>query len=395
LIKDYDLTINYTPRKANVVADALSRKSIETQLMDRELPEELLKDLERLEIQCLEFKSLGSIFTMRVMEERQSDLKYTIFNRQDEGPFIAEEIHRIEEGRPSEFRLGDFNSLWFQNRICVPDIPEIKGLILKEAHETPYSIHPGSTKMYKDLKELFWWNIMKRDIAKYVAECHTCQRVKAEHQSPAGLLQPLDIPEWKWEEIRMNFITGLPLTKRHKDMIWVIVDQLTKSAHFLAVNQKDSAKKLVEIYVRKIVSKHGVPKKIITDRGFVFTSTFWGNLHAALGSQLDFSTAYHPQTGGQTERTNQILEDMLRACALDFGGSWDEHLPLVEFSYNNSYQSSLKAAPFEVLYRRKCRSPICENANLAAPWPTGHTSAIQTRRDMRSPDTTDNALSTS
>jgi transposase InsO family protein len=111
--------------------------------------------------------------------------------------------------------------------------------------------------------------------------------------------------------------------------------------------------------VREIVSKHGVPKKIVLDRGSVFTSTFWGNLHAALGSQLDFSTAYHPQTGGQTERTNQILEDMLRACALDFRGSWDEHLPLAEFSYNNSYQSSLKVAPFEVLYGRKCRSPIC------------------------------------
>jgi hypothetical protein len=156
----------------------------------------------------------------------------------------------------------------------VPDIPEIKGLILKEAHETPYSIHPGSTKMYIDLKELFWWNNMKRDIAKYVAECHTCQRVKAEHQSPAGLLQPLDIPEWKWEEIGMDFIAGLPLTKRHKDMIWVIVDRLTKSAHFLAVNQKDSAEKLVEIYVREIVSKHGVPKKIISDRGSIFTSIF-------------------------------------------------------------------------------------------------------------------------
>jgi hypothetical protein len=147
----------------------------------------------------------------------------------------------------------------------VPDIPEIKGLILKEAHETPYSIHPGSTKMYMDLKELFWWNNMKRGIARYVAEFHTCQRVKAKHQSPAGLLQPLDIPEWKWEQIGMDFITGLPLIKKHKDMIWVIVDRLTKSAHFLAVNQKDSAEKLVEIYVKEIVSKHGVPKKIISD----------------------------------------------------------------------------------------------------------------------------------
>jgi hypothetical protein len=275
LIKDYDLTINYTPGKANVVADALSRKSTDTQPMNRELPKELLMDLERLEIQCLEVKSLGNLSTMRVMEERQSDLKYTIFRRQSEDPFIEEEIRRIEEGRPSEFCLGDFNSLWFHNRLCVPDIPKIKQLILKEAHETPYLIYPGSTKMYMDLKELFWWNNMKREIAKFVSECHTCQRVKAEHQSPAGLMQPLDIPEWKWEEIGMDFITGLPLTTKKKDMIWVIVDRLTKSAHFLAVNQKDSGEKLVNLYVQEIVSKHGVPKTIVSDRGSVFTSAFW------------------------------------------------------------------------------------------------------------------------
>jgi hypothetical protein len=155
LIKDYDLTINYTPEKANVVADALSRKSIDTQPMNRELTKELLMDLEWLEIQCLEVQSLGSLSTMRVMEERHSDLKYTIFRRQGEDAFIAKEICRIEEGRPSEFHLGDFNSLWFHDRICVPDIPEIKELILKEAHEMPYSIHPRSTKMYMDLKELF------------------------------------------------------------------------------------------------------------------------------------------------------------------------------------------------------------------------------------------------
>jgi hypothetical protein len=212
---------------------------------------------------------------MRVMEDRQSDLKYTIFHRQSEDPFIEEEIRRIEEGRPSEFRLGDFNSLWFHNRLCVPDIPEIKQLILKEAHETPYSIHPGSTKMYMDLKELFWWNNMKREIAKFVSECHTCQRVKAEHQSPAGLMQPLDIAKCKWEENGMDFITGLPLTPKKKDMIWVIVDRLTKSAHFLAVNQKDSREKLVNLYVQEIVSKHGVPKTIVSDRGPIFTSAFW------------------------------------------------------------------------------------------------------------------------
>jgi hypothetical protein len=257
------------------------------------------------------------------------------------------------------FHLGEFDSLWFDKRICVPDDEKIKEIILKEAHETPYSIHPGSTKMYMDLKEIFWWNNMKREIAKYMSECHTCQRVKAEYQSPAGLLKPLEILEWKWDEIGMDFITSLPKTKNNKDMIWVIVDRLTKSAQFIAVNQKDNGEKLINLYVKEVVSKHGVPRKIVSDRGSVFTSAFWKQLQEALGSKLDFSTAYHPQTGGQTERTNQILEDMLRACALNFGGSWEEHLPLAEFSYNNSYQSSIKMAPYEALYGRKCRSPIC------------------------------------
>jgi ppGpp synthetase/RelA/SpoT-type nucleotidyltranferase len=128
-----------------------------------------------------------------------------------------------------------------------------------------------------DLKDVFWWNNMKREIAKYVSECHTCQRVKAKHQSLARKLQPLPIPNWKWEEIGMDFVTGLPMTKNHKDMIWVIVDMLTKSGHFLAVNQKDSCEKLAEIYVNGVVKKHGIPKKIVSDRS-IFTSALWKQL---------------------------------------------------------------------------------------------------------------------
>jgi hypothetical protein len=328
-------------------------------LEGRRMPKELQKEVAQIQKDYWEGEPQNTIEIIEALAEMNMDLKGEILKRQKEDPFIVEEIRRIDEGRSSMFELREENSLWFQNRICVPDIPEIKELIFKEAHQTPYSIHPGSTKMYMDLKAVFWWNNMKKEIAKYVSECHTCQRVKAEHQSPAGKLQPLPIPKWKWEEIGMDFVTGLPMTKNHKDMIWVIVDRLTKSAHFLAVNQKDSCEKLAEIYVNEIVSKHGVPKRIVSDRGSIFTSAFWKHLQKALGTQLDFSTAYHPQTGGQTERTNQILEDMLRACALDFGGSWHEHLPLAEFSYNNSYQSSIKMAPFEALYGRKCISPVC------------------------------------
>ncbi|GJU74087.1 putative reverse transcriptase domain, ribonuclease H-like domain, aspartic peptidase domain protein, partial [Tanacetum coccineum] len=217
----------------------------------------------------------------------------------------------------------------------------------------------GSDKMYHDLKMLYWWPNMKADIATYVSKCLTCAKVKAEHQRPSGLLVQPDIPEWKWEKITMDFITKLPKTAAGYDSIWVIVDRLTKSAHFLPMKETDSTEKLTRLYMREIVARHGIPVSIISDRDSHFTSRVWQSLHKALGTQLNLSTAYHPQTDGQSERTIQTLEDMLRACVIDFGNGWDRHLPLVEFSYNNSYHTSIKTAPFEALYGRKCHSPVC------------------------------------
>ncbi|KAD3067360.1 hypothetical protein E3N88_35240 [Mikania micrantha] len=155
---------------------------------------------------------------------------------------------------------------------------------------------------------------------------------------------------WKWEQILMDFITKLPRTPSGCDTIWVIVDRLTKSAHFLAIKETDKMEKLTRIYIKEVVARHGVPISIISDRDARFTSNFWKSLHKSLGTRLDMSTAYHPQTDGQSERTIQTLEDMLRACVIDFGDSWENHLPLVEFSYNNSYHTSIQAAPFEALY---------------------------------------------
>ena len=156
----------------------------------------------------------------------------------------------------------------------------------------------------------------------------------------------------------MDFVTGLPKTTKSHDAIWVIVDRLTKSAHFLPICSTYSMDRYAQLYIQEIVRLHGVPLSIVSDRDSRFLSTFWRSLHKALGTQLSFSTAYHPQTDGQSERTIQTLEDMLRACVLDFQGQWSKFLPLVEFSYNNSYQTSIRMAPYEALYGRKCRSPI-------------------------------------
>ena len=200
---------------------------------------------------------------------------------------------------------------------------------------------------------------MKKDIAEFVSQCLVCQQVKAEHQSPAGRMQPLFIPEWKWDHITMDFVVGLPRTRSGRDAVWVIVDRLTKSAHFLAINMSFSLDQLARMYVNEVVSRHGIPMSIVSDRDPRFTSRFWKQLQRALGTKLNFSTAFHPQTDGQSERTIQTLEDMLRACVIEFTGGWDEHLPLIEFAYNNSYHSSIEMAPYEALYGRKCRTPVC------------------------------------
>nr|GEY26108.1 putative reverse transcriptase domain-containing protein [Tanacetum cinerariifolium] len=217
----------------------------------------------------------------------------------------------------------------------------------------------GSDKMYQDLKKLYWWPNMKAIIAKYVGKCLTCSGVKAECQKPSGLLVQPEIPMWKWERITMDFVIKLPKTSTGHDTIWVIIDRLTKSAHFIPTRETDSMETLTMLYIKEIVFRHGVPISIISDRDSQFTSRFWKSLQSALGTQLDMSTTYHPETDGKSERTIQTLEDMIRVCFIDFGKGWEKRLPLVKFSYNNSYHASIKAAPFEALYGRKCRLPVC------------------------------------
>nr|GEW24857.1 putative reverse transcriptase domain-containing protein [Tanacetum cinerariifolium] len=231
LLSDYDCEIRYHPGKANVVADALSRK------------------------------------------EREKPLR-----KEDLGRMLKE-----------IFEIPSNGIRYHDKRILLPLHGGLRDLIMHESHKSKYSIHPGSTKMYQDLRKLYWWPNMKADIATYVSQCLTCAK----------------------ENVTMDFVTGLPRTPSGYDSIWVIVDRLTKSAYFLPKKKTDSIEKLIELYLKEIVCKHGVPVLVISDRDSLFTS------------------------------------------------SWDKHLPLVEFSYNNSYHASIKAAPFEALYGRKCRSPIC------------------------------------
>nr|GEW40084.1 putative reverse transcriptase domain-containing protein [Tanacetum cinerariifolium] len=298
LLSDYDCEICYHPGKGNIVADAISRKE------DNYRAEDLGGMIKKLE------------------------------SRAD-------------------------GTLCLKNRSLIPGFGNLRASIMHESHKSKYSIHPGLYKMYQDMKKLYWWPNMKAEIATYVSKCMTCAKVKAEYMKLSGLLVQPKIPQRKWENITMDFVTKLPKTAAGQDMIWVIVDRLTKSAHFLPAKENDSMEKLTRQYLKKVVSKHRVPVSIISDRDGRFVSQFWQSLQESFGIQLDMSTTYHPETDGQSEMTIQTLEDMLCACVMDFGNGWDRHLPLIEFSYNNNYHTSIKAASFKVLYGRKCRSPIC------------------------------------
>ncbi|KAA0046943.1 pol protein [Cucumis melo var. makuwa] len=354
LVKDYDCEILYHSGKANVVADALSRKvSHLAAFITRQAP--LHRDLERAEIAVL----VGAVTMQLAQLTVQPTLRQRIIDAQSNVPYLVKKRGLAEEGQAVEFSISSDGGLLFERRLYVPSDSAIKTELLSEAHSSPFSMHPGNTKMYQDLKQVYLWRNMKREVVEFVSKCLVCQQVKAPRQKPTGLLQPLSIREWKWENVSMDFITGLPRTLRGFIVIWVVVDRLTKSAHFVPGKSTYTASKWAQLYMSEIVRLHEVPVSIVSDRDARFTSKFWKVLQTAMGTRLDFSTTFHQQTDGQIERLNQVLEDMLRACALEFPGSWDSHLHLMEFAYNNNFQATIGMTPFEALYGKCCRSPVC------------------------------------
>ncbi|KAM1302324.1 hypothetical protein ACFX2H_013265 [Malus domestica] len=307
LLSDYDCTIEYHPGRANVVADVLSRK-----------PQGRLNALYACRVPLLaELRATG--VKLELEDRREAFLasfqvRPVLVDRVLEAQMVDDEIQEMiqlrNEGKKKDLRIRESDGLLMQeNRMYVSNNEELKKEILDEAHCSAYAMHPGGTKIYHTIRPFYYWLGMKREIAEYVSRCIVCQQVKAERKKHFGQMQPLPVPQWKWENITMDFVYKLPRTRNGFDGVWVIVDRLTKSAHF-------------------------IPE--------------------ALGSKLLYSIAYHPQTDGQSERTIQTLEDMLRSSVLQFGDSWHDRLDLMEFAYNNSFHSSIGMSSFEALYGRAC-----------------------------------------
>jgi hypothetical protein len=234
----------------------------------------------------------------------------------------------------------------------------LKLAIVKEMHNVAYAGHPRYQKTVVAVKSPYFWPVLKKEIDEYIAICMECQKVKAEHRHPTRLLQPLPIPEWKWDVVTMDFITRLPRTSKQHDSIMVVVDKLTKAAHFIPLKTTHRATDVADIFLKEVARLHGIPKTIVSDRDLKFTSNFWKGLYKGFRTNLNCSTAYHPESDGQTERVNRVIEDMLRIYVMDKPSRWEDYLHLVEFIYNNGYHASLKMSPFEALYGRKCNTSV-------------------------------------
>nr|CAN75226.1 hypothetical protein VITISV_035857 [Vitis vinifera] len=251
-------------------------------------------------------------------------------------------------GAPYTWRNG---LVCYKNRVVIPlNSPIIKQL-LREFHDSPIGGHSGVLRTYKRLAQQFYWPSMFQIVQDYVSSCDVCQRVKSETLAPAGLLQPLPIPCLVWDDITMDFIEGLP-TSNGKNTILVVVDRLSKSAHFLALAHPFIAKMVAEKFVEGVVKLHGMPKSIISDRDLVFMSQFWQEFFKLSGIQLKMSSSYHPQTDGQSEVVNRCVEQYLRCYAHHHPRKWSFFLPWAEFWYNTTYHASTGMTPFQALYGR-------------------------------------------
>lgn len=318
----YQFEVVYKPGPDNKAADALSRKFISS-----------------VELSTISISPYWVDFP-KIREELGSDSE-------------LEALRNALQSDPSSlpnYSLRD-GLLFFKGRLMLSKSSSLIQTLLAEFHDTPIGGHSGFTKTYKRLAGSFFWKGMKQHIMDYICRCDICQKNKYQAMSPAGLLQPIPIPELIWEEISMDFVSGLP--KSHGfEVIMVVVDRLSKYAHFLPLKHPYTAKSVADIFIREVVKLHGFPKSIISDRDPLFLSKFWKEMFRLQGTSFRMSTSYHPQSDGQTEVVNGCLETFLRCFASEQPRQWYSWLSWAEFWYNTSSHSATGKSPFEIVYGR-------------------------------------------
>lgn len=333
-LEEYDFDIAYKPGKLNVVADALSRHPITTR------------------VHCNAISTLTSEFGKKIEETLPEDREF-----KEAWASLSKEARTDKERETFKHYKIEGKLLYHKYKLCVPESSGVRKLILHDTHNSPIAGHAGFMKTYFKIRSSYFWPGMKKEIAGYIRQCQICQQTKAEQLRIPGALEPLGVPTAKWEVVSMDFITGLPRTQKGHDALMVVVDKLSKMAHFIPCRTTDTALDTARHFVKEIFRLHGMPREIVSDRDPKFISAFWQDLFATIQTKLSMSTAYHPQTDGQTERTNRILEDMLRNYVWNQQSKWEDYIYLVEFAYNSTKQESSRMSPFMVNYGYQCLTP--------------------------------------
>jgi hypothetical protein len=327
---EYDFDVEHIKGKENKVDDALNRRVHELHVTT-------------ISMYLMDLKG-------KISENEKVDLQY------------MELVTKLQQGKMQQkdenYELGIDGIILYINIFYVTNYSELKSVILKEMHNVFYAGHLGCQKTISVVKSQYYWLGMKREIVEYIDKCLECERVKGKHRHPDGLLQPLPIPKWKWEVVTMDFILGFPRTSKQHDAIMVVMEKLTKASHFIPMKVTHKETNVVDIYIREVEQFHNIPKTIVSERDPKFTSNVWRGLLKGFGMNLNFSTTYHPESDGKIERVNQLIKDMIRMYVMDKPSKWEDYLYLVEFSYNNGYQSPLKMRLFEAIYDRKCNTTI-------------------------------------
>ena len=324
-LQEFEFDIEYKSGKQNVVADALSRHP------DHEAN---AIEVSRLAVQPRLLESIKSSYNI--------------------DPACAE---ILKSNGTKAFQVKD-GLIWKKQRLYIPDDMKIRTELLSECHDAAISGHLGVHKTLQRVAKRFYWPNLQHTVREYVSSCQACQHNKPSNQQPMGLLQPLPIPERRWDVVTMDMIGPLPVTKNGYDTIVVFVDKLTKMVHYAPTVQTVDAPQLAKIFMNTIVKLHGVPKVIISDRGTQFNSNFWKSLWSALGTKIAMTTAYHPQADGQTERANRVLLDMLRSYVDIKHNDWDEKLAMAEFAVNSSVHASTGFTPFHLNYGQDPLMPL-------------------------------------